>query len=375
MIIGVSGGSGTGKSTLTRRLQEILPDAYLINGDIFMHEESIKLENEIMSKIGEPKDPNVFSYNYYLDSFDNVKKWVETIEDNVIAYIKRIIENEKKHNYIIVDWVFLPLCKFFKECDLSICVTCDYDIRLNRLTKRLSDKSIYNEGDRSFWSYKKGILEKRIEYTTLNKYGYFSDYYIDNSKGIPELYDNIEKLVEKMLGGCNNMDLIENVELLDLYTADKKLTGNKIERHTNRDEIPNGEYFLFEQAWILNDKKEILLTQRAFNKKYGGMWEPTSGHVSSGETSLDGIKREINEEIGVKVNDEDLMLVQTTIDKKSIREVWIVKDKNIKIEDLKFKDNEVMNAKFVSLDDFKNMLHSNQTFNNLSYFVDLYNNI
>lgn len=375
MIIAISGGSGTGKSTLSRRLQEVLPDAYLINGDIFMHEESTKLEAKIMKNIGLKKEKNVFSYNYYLDSFENVKKWVSTIEDDVISYIKRIIENEKNHNYIIVDWVFLPLCKFFKECDLSICVTCDYDIRLNRLTKRLSDKSIYNEGDRSFWSYKEGILEKRIDYTTLNKYGYFSNYYIDNSKGLNELYENTEKLVEKMLGGYDNMDLVENTELLDLYTADKKLTGNKIERHTNRDEIPRGQYFLFEQAWILNEKKEILLTQRAFNKKYGGMWEPTSGHVSSGETSLEGIKREIFEEIGIKLKDDELMLVQTTIDKKSIREIWVVKNKNIKIEDLKFRDNEVMDAKFASIDELKNMLHENKAFNNLSYFVELYNNI
>lgn len=374
MIIGVSGGSGVGKSTFSRRLKEVLPNSYLINGDIFMHEESIKLENKIIEKIGVVKDSNVFSYNYYLDSFKNVKKWVETIEDSVISYINRIVENEKNRNYIIIDWVFLPLCKYFKKCDLSICVTCNYEKRLNRLLERLQDKSIYNEGDRSFWSYTDGILEKRLKYTTLNEYGYFSDYYIDNSKELKELYNNIDELVEKMLGGYDNMDLIEDAELLDLYTADKRLTGNKIERYGDREKIQKGEYFLFEQAWILNKKNEILLTQRAFNKKYGGMWEPTSGHVSSGETSLQGIKREIEEEIGLKLDDDELMQVQTTIDKKSIREVWIVK-KDIKIEDLKFQDNEVMGAKFVTIDEFKQLLHDNKTFNNLSYFIELYKNI
>lgn len=45
--------------------------------------------------------------------------------------------------------------------------------------------------------------------------------------------------------------------------------------------------------------KEILLSKRAQNKKYAGMWEPTSGHVKSKETSLEGIKREVKEELGI----------------------------------------------------------------------------
>jgi dephospho-CoA kinase len=155
MLIGVSGGSGVGKSTLSRRLAEILPNSILINGDIFMHARSKLLEKQILEKIGTEKNNEVFSYNYYLSSFENTKIWVETIEEDVI----KDIENEiKKHgngkDYIIVDWVFLPLCKLFKYCDETICVVSNYELRLERLTKRLQDKSIYNEGDRSYWSYK-----------------------------------------------------------------------------------------------------------------------------------------------------------------------------------------------------------------------------
>ena len=37
MIIGIFGGSGCGKSTISRALADILPNSLLINGDIFMH--------------------------------------------------------------------------------------------------------------------------------------------------------------------------------------------------------------------------------------------------------------------------------------------------------------------------------------------------
>lgn len=34
-----------------------------------------------------------------------------------------------------------------------------------------------------------------------------------------------------------------------------------------------------------------------------------------------------------------------------------------------------MGAKFVTIDEFKQLLHDNKTFNNLSYFIELYKNI
>lgn len=375
MIIGISGGSGVGKSTLSRRLAEILPNSLLINGDIFMHERSKQLELQILKNIGRIKNPDVFSYNYYLDTFENTKIWVKTIEDAVISDIKNQIEEKGKNKeYIIVDWVFLPICKWFENCDTSICVTSNYNLRLERLSKRLQDKSIYNEGDRSFWSYKPGIIEKRLDYTTLNEKGFNSNYYISNNGDLNSLYSNIEKLMTRILKDNKIKKGNKIMELLDIYNADKELTGKTIGRHESRDVLNDGEYFLFEQAWVLNSNKEILLTKRAPTKKYAGMWEPTSGHIKSGETSFDGIKRELKEEIGLSVKNDEIKLVKTFLDKKSIKEIWVV-NKDVSINDFKFIDNEVSDAKFVTLNEFKKMLENNETFNNLEYFVDLYENL
>ncbi len=224
-----------------------------------------------------------------------------------------------------------------------------------------------------FGLIKNGIIEKRLEYTTLNEKGYSSKYYISNDGNLEMFYRHIDILVDAIVG--NNIRKESKImEYLDIYDKDKKLTGKKIERYQSRDDLKDGEYFLFEQAWVINSNNQILLTRRAPNKKYGGIWEPTSGHVQSGETSLEGIKRELEEELGLKVGENEIELVKSYIDKKSIREIWIVR-KNIEIEELKFIDSEVSDAKFVSIEEFEQMLKQNETFNNLQYFLELYKNI
>ena len=99
------------------------------------------------------------------------------------------------------------------------------------------------------------------------------------------------------------------MEYLDVYNSNKELVGKTIERHESRDRLKENEYFLFEQAWLINSDGKILLTRRSPTKKYAGFWEPTSGHVMSGESSLNGIKRELREEIGIDINDNELSQV------------------------------------------------------------------
>ena len=50
---------------------------------------------------------------------------------------------------------------------------------------------------------------------------------------------------------------------------------------------------------IINEKNEVLLQQRSFNKeKNAGMWDiSVAGHISTGQDSLSAAAREINEEV------------------------------------------------------------------------------
>ena len=64
--------------------------------------------------------------------------------------------------------------------------------------------------------------------------------------------------------------------------------------------LDNGQYYLGTHAYIFNSKNEFLLQQRALDKDFlPGGWDIHMGRVTAGETSKEGIIREIKEEIGL----------------------------------------------------------------------------
>ena len=104
--------------------------------------------------------------------------------------------------------------------------------------------------------------------------------------------------------------MIEKQELVDIYTANRIKTGKVINR-SDKKKLNENEYTLAVHCWIINSKKEILITQRNLNLNRGGMWEDTHGGVKSGETSIEGMKRELKEELGLEIDDNELILVKT----------------------------------------------------------------
>lgn len=101
------------------------------------------------------------------------------------------------------------------------------------------------------------------------------------------------------------------MEIWDLYTADRKSTGLTMVRG---DKNPEGLYNLSVTVWIKNSKGQYLISQRSEIKKtYPHKWEPVGGGVMAGESSLEGAVREVYEEVGIRVNPENLQLIFTDI--------------------------------------------------------------
>ena len=105
------------------------------------------------------------------------------------------------------------------------------------------------------------------------------------------------------------------MEIIDLYNKNKEKLGKTFVR--KQDKLLEDEYYLLEQAWILNSENKILLTRRSLNKSYGGMWEATAGHVKAGETDLEGMQREVHEELGLNI-EKNLLLPSNILVNKSI---------------------------------------------------------
>ncbi|MBI2706933.1 MAG: GNAT family N-acetyltransferase [Proteobacteria bacterium] len=59
-------------------------------------------------------------------------------------------------------------------------------------------------------------------------------------------------------------------------------------------------------AALINEKGELLLAERPADKSMAGVWEPPGGKMEIGETPEEALVRELKEEVGIDVKEEDL---------------------------------------------------------------------
>ena len=112
----------------------------------------------------------------------------------------------------------------------------------------------------------------------------------------------------------------------------------------------------------MNDKKELLLQKRSATKKsHPNCWDISgAGHIRSGETVIEGAIRELNEELGIKVNEGDLKFIAIVKSTKNLQNqefsyVYLLKSNN-KIKDYTFEDNEVSEVKYVYFEDLEKLV-------------------
>ncbi|MBC6998679.1 NUDIX domain-containing protein [Cytophaga sp. FL35] len=94
-------------------------------------------------------------------------------------------------------------------------------------------------------------------------------------------------------------------ELIDILDSQGNLTGKtamKSEAHKN------GWYHQSVHVWFYTENGQILLQQRAANKDtHPLLWDVSvAGHIGAGEDMLDSAVREVQEEIGLKIDSNDL---------------------------------------------------------------------
>ena len=97
------------------------------------------------------------------------------------------------------------------------------------------------------------------------------------------------------------MEQQTTMEYIDIYNSKKMTTGRRVPRKEYR--LQPGEYMLVVIALIERPDHRFLITQRKWNKKWAaGDWEVSGGGVRAGETSLEGVCREVREETGLDVS-------------------------------------------------------------------------
>ena len=162
-------------------------------------------------------------------------------------------------------------------------------------------------------------------------------------------------------------------ELWDVYDINKNKTGKIAERGVTK--LQNGEYHIAVEAVIINSKGDILISKRAAYKKYGLMWELNGGSILKGETSIEGMIRELKEELGITVISEDAIFfkeVRREREESYIKELWLFR-KDIEIEEITFPDGESIEAKWVTIDQFVDMFNNEEIVPNVDFGLEDYN--
>ncbi len=146
------------------------------------------------------------------------------------------------------------------------------------------------------------------------------------------------------------------MEKRDLYDINRNLTGETIYKG---DSIPDGKFILVVLSFIQNSKGEFLIQKRSVQKhgKYGS----TGGHAKTGETSIQAMMTEINEEIGLNINEDELNLVYSgrdDIDKVFFDLYYIKKD--FSTDSLTLQEEEVESVKWMTVDEIKQLISTNE---------------
>mgnify|MGYP004559608793 FL=1 len=143
MIIGISGKSGSGKSTLARKIIN-KSNNKAIHLDIDKIGHSVLLLPEVKEELIKSFGESIIQKN----NIDRKKigeivfasrKEMNKLSDITWKYMQIEIDNFlniHKNKIIILDWLLLPITKYFAMCNIKILLDIPYDVRKQRVMKR-----------------------------------------------------------------------------------------------------------------------------------------------------------------------------------------------------------------------------------------------
>lgn len=150
------------------------------------------------------------------------------------------------------------------------------------------------------------------------------------------------------------------METRDLYDINRHLIGKTIKKD---DKIPDNTYIMMVVIFIQNSNNDFLIQKRSLDK--GGKWASTGGHPKSGESSLQSIITEVNEELGIEINTP--ILFKQANGKNTICDLYYIKV-DIDLTKITIQKEEVDEVKWASIDEINDLMN-NDEFNKGHYMM------
>lgn len=145
------------------------------------------------------------------------------------------------------------------------------------------------------------------------------------------------------------------MEYWDIYDEHHIPTGKL---HLRGRPLEAGERHIVVEIWTANPNKQLLITKRHPDKKYGGLWECTGGSALAGEDSLHAAARELLEETGINQPINNLIQLATRIYPNRFVDTYFTISHQA-ISELRLQAEEVVDAKWVSPEQLFQIINEN----------------
>ena len=148
------------------------------------------------------------------------------------------------------------------------------------------------------------------------------------------------------------------MELWDMYDKDRIKNGKTMVRGA---EFEPDCYHMVVHACIFNAKGEMLIQQRQpFKEGWPNLWDITvGGSATMGDSSQDAMERELFEEIGLKLDLQQVRPHLTINFDKGFDDVYLI-EKEVDIEALVLQESEVQRVKWATKEEIFAMLDSGE---------------
>lgn len=142
------------------------------------------------------------------------------------------------------------------------------------------------------------------------------------------------------------------MEFNDIYDRDRRRTGRLHRRGTP---WRKGEYGLIVCVWVYDGKGKVLLTRRAPQKSFAGTWENSGGAAKAGESSRQAIARELFEETGIRIPQEQFELLESRRDRDAFFDFYCVKNET-PLEQIVLQEGETTDVRWATFEEVHQMI-------------------
>ena len=146
------------------------------------------------------------------------------------------------------------------------------------------------------------------------------------------------------------------MELIDVYNNYGKKTGQVVPITTKDSEFKENEHIGVAIIYIENNNGEFLIQKTS--KQKGGFYSATGGHITHGEDPIDTIKREVKEELGLDIYNDNITDLGYIVIDFPVRFIFYLK-KNVDITKLKLQKVEVESVEYMTLAKIKELINNN----------------